>query len=252
MGTAKQPQLKSRKKPKQSRSSDLVASILEAAIQVLKNEGITRFTTARVAERAGVSVGSLYQYFPNKASILFQLQSDEWEETAVMLKHILAETSLSYRERIQRLVYTFIKSECDEAKIRTALSDAAPLFRDAPEAEGVGGEMQTACSDFICEVLPNSDNEIQTTATSVFRITVSAVGKRFSEEPRTAEEISAFSQHISAMLIAYLDALKLQGQTPEVKAEFTGELRGQTPGNYGDRRQYDCLIKTSVPTKLTK
>ncbi|CAM3821535.1 division inhibitor protein [Vibrio aerogenes CECT 7868] len=220
MSTAKQPQLKSRKRPQQSRSSDLVASILEAAVQVLENEGITRFTTARVAERAGVSVGSLYQYFPNKAAILFRLQSDEWEETATMLKQILEETSLCYTVRVQRLVYAFIKSECDEAKIRMALSDAAPLFRDSPEAGIIGAEMQTVCSAFISGILPASDSTTQTMATNVLRMTVSAVGKRFSEAPRTTEEISAFAQHVSTMLIAYLETLteqeklKLQGQAP--------------------------------------
>ena len=69
--------ISSRRKPKQARSADLVAAILQAALQVLAKEGAQRFTTTRVAERAGVSVGSVYQYFPNKASILFRLQSDE-------------------------------------------------------------------------------------------------------------------------------------------------------------------------------
>ena len=68
-----QARISSRKRPKQARSTELVAAILEAAAQVLAKEGAPRFTTARVAERAGVSVGSLYQYFPNKAAILFRL-----------------------------------------------------------------------------------------------------------------------------------------------------------------------------------
>lgn len=73
------PRISSRKQPRQARSTALVTAILEAAIQVLAEEGAPRFTTARVAERAGVSVGSVYQYFPNKASILFQLQLEEWQ-----------------------------------------------------------------------------------------------------------------------------------------------------------------------------
>src|SRR3954454_24787492 len=80
----------SRKQPQQARSNELVAAILNAAVQVLAKEGAQRFTTARVAERAGVSVGSLYQYFPNKAAILFRLQSDEWRRTSELLAGILA------------------------------------------------------------------------------------------------------------------------------------------------------------------
>ena len=74
--------ISSRKEPSQARSTGLVAAILEAAAQVLAREGAQRFTTARVAEKAGVSIGSLYQYFHNQAAILFRLQSDEWRQTS--------------------------------------------------------------------------------------------------------------------------------------------------------------------------
>src|SRR5262249_23843887 len=87
--------LSSRKQPKQARSTELVAAILDAAVQVLAKEGAQRFTTARVAEKAGVSVGSLYQYFPNKAAILFRLQSDEWRQTSELLLGILEDVRTS-------------------------------------------------------------------------------------------------------------------------------------------------------------
>ena len=132
-----QPRISSRKKPQQARSNDLVAAILEAALQVLAREGAQRFTTTRVAERAGVSVGSIYQYFPNKAAILFRLQSDEWRETSDMLRATLADAGRPPLERLRRLVHAFVKSECDEAAMRVALADAAPLYRDAPEARDV-------------------------------------------------------------------------------------------------------------------
>ena len=66
MKTRQTAPISARKRPRQARSERLVATILEAAIRVLAREGAQRFTTARVAETAGVSVGSLYQYFPNK------------------------------------------------------------------------------------------------------------------------------------------------------------------------------------------
>src|ERR1700744_2821435 len=123
------PRISSRKAPKQVRSTDLVAAILEAAVQVLAREGAARFTTARVAEKAGVSVGSLYQYFPNKAAILFRLQSDEWRQTVDMLRGILEDASQPPLKRLRALVHAFVRSECDEASMRVALNDAAPLYR---------------------------------------------------------------------------------------------------------------------------
>ena len=78
---SKKSQIAARKRPVQARSARLVADILEAAARVLAREGARHFTTVRVAEEAGVSIGSLYQYFPSKEALLFRLQTDEWQDT---------------------------------------------------------------------------------------------------------------------------------------------------------------------------
>jgi AcrR family transcriptional regulator len=62
--------LKPRKQPVQARSEATVLAIFEASIQVLLGAGYRKLTTTRVAERAGVSVGTLYQYFPNRQSLI--------------------------------------------------------------------------------------------------------------------------------------------------------------------------------------
>src|SRR6201996_4238210 len=98
------PRISSRKQPKQARSAQLVSDILMAATQVLARDGAHRFTTARVAEKAGVSVGSLYQYFPNKEAILFRLQFDEWQQTTGLIDSILTDTSLAPFDRVRKVI----------------------------------------------------------------------------------------------------------------------------------------------------
>jgi AcrR family transcriptional regulator len=63
--------LKPRKSPRQARSEATVAAIFQATIQVLLTEGAQRLTTTRVAERAGVSVGTMHRYFPHMQALLF-------------------------------------------------------------------------------------------------------------------------------------------------------------------------------------
>lgn len=65
-----------RRSPSQSRARDTVAVILEAAARILEEAGPRGLTTNKVAERAGVSVGSLYEYFPRKEAILVALARD--------------------------------------------------------------------------------------------------------------------------------------------------------------------------------
>ncbi|SFE04086.1 transcriptional regulator, TetR family [Pseudomonas citronellolis] len=207
MSERRSPRIASRKQPRQARSTELVAAILDAAVQVLAKEGAQRFTTARVAERAGVSVGSLYQYFPNKAAILFRLQSDEWRQTSEMLRGILEDTRQPPLERLRTLVHAFVRSECEEAAVRTALSDAAPLYRDAPEAREAKAAGERIFQAFMEEVLPDASSEARALAVDLVTTTLGAVGKQFSETPRTDEEIERYVGAMADMFCAYLQGL---------------------------------------------
>jgi AcrR family transcriptional regulator len=202
------PRISSRKQPQQARSADLVAAILEAAVQVLAKEGAARFTTARVAEKAGVSVGSVYQYFPNKAAILFRLQSDEWRQTTDLLRDILEDRARPPLERLRALVHAFVRSECEEAQMRTALNDAAPLYRDAPEAEEARVSGTDIVLNFMREALPEASQGTRLQAGELIKATLSEVGKAFSEKPRTTAEIAAYADAMADMFCAYLERLR--------------------------------------------
>jgi AcrR family transcriptional regulator len=199
--------ISARKLPKQERSEQLVAAILEAAIQVLTDEGARRFTTARVAERAGVSVGSLYQYFPNKESILFRLQTDEWRETSAMVQTILTDTHRNPQERLRAMVTAFIRSECEEAAVRIALGDAAPLYRDAPEVDEPRAAATRTLALFMRELMPHAGKDQRMLTADMFKISLSAIGKQVSEDGRPKAAVEAIATAMGDMFCAYLERL---------------------------------------------
>lgn len=207
MAGAESTSVSSRKQPRQQRSAALVSAVLDAAVQVLTREGAARFTTARVAERAGVSVGSLYQYFPNKAAILFRLQSDEWRQTSRMLRDILEDRSLSPPARLRALVHAFLHSECEEAAVRGALNDAAPLYRDAAEAVAVRAASAGIVAAFMREALPDAPDPARILAADLIKSTLREVGASFSATPRTPDEIHAYAEALADMFDAYLHRL---------------------------------------------
>jgi AcrR family transcriptional regulator len=105
-------QFRPRKAPSQSRSEETVAAIVEAAAQVLEAEGFEGFNTNAVARRAGVSIGSIYQYFPGKDALTVALIQREtkrfYDDMAVALTKRSGKAALEYligaavRQQLQR------------------------------------------------------------------------------------------------------------------------------------------------------
>ena len=207
MTDRRSPSISSRRQPRQARSADLLGAILPAAVHVLAKEGVRRFTTTRVAERAGVSVGSVYQYFPNKASILFRLQSDEWRQTTELMRGILGDTQRPALERLRLLTHAFVRSECEEADVRTALDVAAPFYRGAPGAQEVRAAGDEIVRVFMQQALPAASDPARQMAGDLIVATLSAVGKEFSESPRTDAEIEAWADAMADMVCLYMERL---------------------------------------------
>ncbi len=96
-----------RKPPRQERSKVMVEAILEAAAQIFADLGYARATTNKIAERAGVSVGSLYQYFPNKDSLiasLHEVHHDEIHEVAGNALKRFGDHSMGLEEGLRRFL----------------------------------------------------------------------------------------------------------------------------------------------------
>jgi AcrR family transcriptional regulator len=88
-----------RKQPQQRRALATVNAILEATALVLDREGFDAATTTRIAEVAGVSVGSLYQYFSHRDAILNALQDREFDRAIALMQHVLADDNVAKAPR---------------------------------------------------------------------------------------------------------------------------------------------------------
>src|ERR1700723_15981 len=142
-----------RKTPIQARSTVTVEAISEAAIQVLLRHGAERLTTTRVADRAGVSVGTLYQYYPNKQSLLFAVLEHHLNNVAARVE--AACESACHKplaEMIREMVEAFVDAKMERADISVALYRVAAdvggpalIRRGAQRSRKAVGEMlQTA------------------------------------------------------------------------------------------------------------
>jgi AcrR family transcriptional regulator len=124
-------QIQQRKRPLQERSQATVKAILEATFRILRKEGMAALTTTRVAEVAGVSVGSIYQYFPNKRSLVTALKLQYFERvTGRILAAIEAARGLPLAEAVRRVIGELLAAKRDNRDLALALK--------APMAE-IGG-----------------------------------------------------------------------------------------------------------------
>ena len=111
-----------RKTPIQARSTVTVESISEAAIQVLLSHGPERLTTTRIADRAGVSVGTLYQYYPNKQSLLFAVLENHFNNVALRVEAACASACHKpLSEMTKETVEAFVDAKMERPDISVAL-----------------------------------------------------------------------------------------------------------------------------------
>lgn len=122
MAAAAPASLTPRKMPRQARSTATLDAIFEATIQVLLADGMRALTTTRVAERAGVSVGTMYQYFPHKQSLIYALNERYLEVLADKVEATCrAQTGRPVAEMLAALIETYWRAKTERAEVTRAL-----------------------------------------------------------------------------------------------------------------------------------
>jgi AcrR family transcriptional regulator len=125
MAAARQPPGIKRRTPRQARSGETVAAILEGAAQILEQGGLAAFTTNAVAERAGVSIGTLYQYFADKGALLRALGEREMAAALASIGRALnADADASVEDRVRAVVRALVNAFGGRQRARKAVVQA--------------------------------------------------------------------------------------------------------------------------------
>lgn len=120
---------KSRKMPVQQRSKATVDAIIQASTYILSESGWRGFTTNAIAERAGVNISSLYQFFPNKESIVAELQKRHSDDMRTDLLDTLSNlpTGLTFREVLMEIIDVLVKKHQMEPEVHKVLNKEIPF-----------------------------------------------------------------------------------------------------------------------------
>jgi AcrR family transcriptional regulator len=161
--------LEPRKTPIQARSAVTVDSISEATIQVLLSVGSDQLTTTRVAERAGVSVGTLYQYFPNKHSLLFSVLQQHLNHVADAVERACRE---NHGERVSTmvdsLVQAFLDAKLERADVSMALYAVATGREETALVRKVEKRAQVALASMLATASDAQFDDLTVTSFFVF------------------------------------------------------------------------------------
>jgi len=157
--TTTQREKNPRKQPRQSRSRVTVDAILEATAQVSIAEGYDKLNTARIAERAGVSVGSLYQYFPNKNALIASLIDLHANRIAAVVEQARSESiNLSFEAGIAALVEALLDKRRLAVELHKILIQQATAVGRAEETREASRKI-TLCFEWFLQThkarLPN-------------------------------------------------------------------------------------------------
>lgn len=116
-----------RKHASQARSRATVAALIEATARILVREGFDKASTNRIADQAGVSVGSLYQYFPSKEALVAAVNDRHQQELMKLVRRALAQVAaLPLEQAVRRIVAVAIEAHRVDPRLHRVLAEQIP------------------------------------------------------------------------------------------------------------------------------
>ncbi|MDO7469690.1 TetR/AcrR family transcriptional regulator [Acinetobacter baumannii] len=137
-----------RKRPRQARSAATFEAILEAAARILESLGFAGFNTNVVAELAGVSIGSLYQYFPSKDALIVELIRRERAELSNrIVEAIKQHEAADLKEKLKLIIQAAVQHQLSRPQLARTLEFASELIGKDIEESKLQHELETIISD---------------------------------------------------------------------------------------------------------
>jgi AcrR family transcriptional regulator len=200
------PTLKPRKHPRQARAQQTVAAILEAAAHILEEQGLEGYNTNAIAERAGVSVGSLYQYFPNKDALTSALSRQSREGLLEALDAALAENeAMDFDATLAALCHAAVSQQQVRpiaARLIDAMEERLPMEADN---EAIAIEIQLRIRTFLLRSFPEiAPEQLNVVTLDVLHI---ARGMIDGAAQAAGAQMSELPQRLHACLKGYLSMI---------------------------------------------
>jgi AcrR family transcriptional regulator len=198
--------LEPRKSPIQARSAASVTAILEATIQVLLLVGKMRLTTTRVALRAGVSVGTLYQYFPNKSALLQAAVKRHLGEISEAVERACREQKgNTLSQMATALINAFFAAKMKNPKTSVALYFVASDVDGTKIVQQMGVRTNKAIVEMLATAREPLLKDPQLVA-SILQGAMAGVSRRLLESDAPEKQFDALRQELILFACAYLQA----------------------------------------------
>lgn len=203
--TARSRRLEPRKQPTQARAVETRQRLLDAAARVFSRHGYSAGTTNRIAEEAGASVGSLYQYFPNKDAILVALVRRHVDEGATLVATRFAEAGeLPLSDRLGVLVDAVLANHTGDPRLHQV------LFEEAPRPPELLEELHALEASVIevAEAMIRADETIDVDhpamAARLVVTTIESLVHRYVASQHDDLDLDSFRHELVTMLTRYL------------------------------------------------